>query len=221
MTRTRFVLLAAALAAAGALSGCADNFQASVTRFHAEIPPPEQGATFTIKAEDPRNDNSLEFAHYADLVSERLTTLGYARAADPASAKLVVRLGYDVDKGHDRVVSSGFRRPFYGPTLVPVFYSTRRGTVVRYVYGYDDPFLWGGYGYPDVDSYTVYVSQLKLRIDKADGGRVFEGTASAQSLSNKLTYLVPNLVDAIFQGFPGKDGEQVKVTIPPEGQGKK
>ncbi len=60
------------------------------------------------------------------------------------------------------------------------------------------------------------MSQLKVRIDKADGGRVFEGTASAQSLSNKLTYLVPNLIDAVFQGFPGKNGEQVKVTIAPE-----
>ncbi len=58
---------------------------------------------------------------------------------------------------------------------------------------------------------------LELRIDRAsDGKRLFEGKAEAQSLSNKLTYLVPNLIDAMFVNFPGKSGETVKITLPPE-----
>jgi hypothetical protein len=222
MIKSRFFMLAAALIASGSLSGCADSFRANVTRFHNTLPPPEQGATFAIRADDARNDRSLEFAHYADLVAGRLTALGYSRAADPASARLVVRLGYDVDKGHERVVTSYSRRAFYGPDIYPVIVPGRNGPRVRYVVGYRDPFLWGsawGWDDPfgrDVDSFTVYQSQLSLKIDRADGGRVFEGTARAQSLSNRLTYLVPNLVDALFQDFPGKNGEDVRVTIAPE-----
>lgn len=226
MIKSRLVTLAAALVAVSALTGCADSFRANVTRFHNTLPPPEQGASFAIRADDPKNDGSLEFAHYADLVAGRLTALGYSRAADPASARLVVRLGYDVDKGHERVVTSYSRRASFGPEVYPVIVPGRNGPRVAYVVGYRDPFLWGsGWGWDDpfgrdVDSYTVYQSQLSLKIDKADGGRVFEGTARAQSLSNRLTYLVPNLVDALFQDFPGKNGEEVKVTIAPEPKAK-
>jgi len=227
MIKNRLFLIAAALAAAGTLTGCADSFRANVTRYHSTLPPPEQGASFAIRADDPRNDSSLEFAHYADLVAARLTNLGYVRATDPGSARLVVKLGYDVDKGHERVVSTGYsRRAMYGPDIYPVIVPGRNGPRVRYVVGYRDPFLWGsGWGWDDgfgrdVDSFTVYQSQLSLKIDKSDGGRVFEGTARAQSLSNRLTYLVPNLVDALFQDFPGKNGEEVRVTIAPEPKAK-
>ncbi|MGK2908983.1 MAG: DUF4136 domain-containing protein, partial [Sphingobium sp.] len=86
----------------------------------------------------------------------------------------------------------------------------------RFGYGFYDPFLFGP-GYTDVTSYTVYTSRLELKIDQAGSGkRVFEGTASAQSLSNKLTYIVPNLVEAMFTDFPGRNGENVKITVAPE-----
>ncbi len=211
MMKTR-LLLAAALVASTGLTGCADSFRANVTRFHSTLPPPAQGESFTVMPDDPRNAGSLEFAHYADVVAQRLTGVGYVRAGDPASAQLVVRLDYGVDKGSERLRSTGpglFYDPFFGP---PRIY---RGRHARYAWGYYDPFLWGDY-YDDVESFTVYQSQLKLQIDKSAGGRVFEGTARAQSLSNHLNYLVPNLVDALFQNFPGENGEDVRVTLPPE-----
>ncbi len=139
MIRKRIFILAAALVAAGSLTGCASNFQANVTRFHETLPPPEQGASFAVLPDDPKNEGSLEFGHYADLVADRLTALGYTRAADAASARLTVHLSYDVDKGHDRTVSTGLRRGFFSPTIYPVYYRTPRGVVVRYVTSYNDP----------------------------------------------------------------------------------
>jgi hypothetical protein len=220
MTRTkRFLTLAAAAIALGGLTGCATGFRADVTRFQQNLPPPAQGQSFTVMPDNAQLAGSLEFAHYGDLVAQRLTDLGYKRAADPASAQLVVRLDYGVDKGTQRVrttaMRSGFYDPFFDPFYSPLSFRSYRGWRGRYSGGFYDPFLWGP-SYGDIDEYVVYQSQLKLKIDKADGGRVFEGTSRAQSLSNKLTYLVPNLVDAVFQGFPGKDGEDIRVTIPPE-----
>jgi len=212
MTKTRFLLLAAAIAAMTGLTGCADSFRANVTRFHSTLPPPAQGESFAVMPDDPKNAGSLEFAHYADVVAQHLTGLGYVRAGDPASAQLVVHLDYGVDKGTQRIRTSGpgpYYDPFWGP---PRFY---RGWHTRYAWGFYDPFLWGD-DFGDVESFTVYQSQLKLKIDKAGGGRVFEGSAHAQSLSNHLTYLVPNLVEALFQNFPGQDGEDIRVTLPPE-----
>ncbi len=56
-----------------------------------------------------------------------------------------------------------------------------------------------------------------MRIDRtADGKRLFEGEAKAMSRTDNLTYLVPNLIDAMFTGFPGNSGETVRITIKPE-----
>src|SRR3546814_13396269 len=68
-----------------------------------------------------------------------------------------------------------------------------------------------------VSSYTVYTSELDLDIEQtATGERVFEGTARAQSRTDRLQRIVPNLVEAMFTGFPGNSGETVKITIAPE-----
>ena len=50
------------------------------------------------------------------------------------------------------------------------------------------------------------------------GADLFEGRAQAISTSNRLQYLVPNLVDAMFTGFPGNSGETERISIAPENQ---
>ncbi|HWU03390.1 MAG TPA: DUF4136 domain-containing protein, partial [Novosphingobium sp.] len=56
-----------------------------------------------------------------------------------------------------------------------------------------------------------------LKIDeRASGKRVFEGHAEAASTSNRLSYLVPNLVEAMFTNFPGNSGETLRITVAPE-----
>lgn len=210
--KTLLKTIIAPAVALAALSGCANNFNAQVARFQQL--PPAQGETFAVVAEDNRKAGGLEFAHYADLVSEQMVRYGYHPAADSASAQLLVRVDYDVDQGRERVRSTGMG-------MDPFFYGyPYRGWRGRFMYGFNDPFLYGGYN--SIDSYTVYSSVLKLRIDKVGTGKaLFEGTARAQSLSNKLTYLVPNLVDAMFTNFPGNSGEEVKVTVAPEETQKK
>ena len=216
MTSKRLFLLAAASALAlGGLSGCATGFKADVARFQQL--PPAQGQSFVVVPSDQRLAGSLEFAHYADLVAQRLTQQGYTRAGDPAAAQLVVQLDYGIDKGTQRVRYSGIGRdPFlYDPFYYPGYYRGWGGWRGRYVMGWSDPFLWGP-SYNDVESYLVYQSQLRMSINRSGGERLFEGTARAQSVSSKLTYLVPNLIDALFTGFPGQNGEDIKVTVAPE-----
>jgi hypothetical protein len=213
MAKTFLKMVAAPAAALMALSGCANNFNANVSRFQQL--PPAQGQSFAVVPEDPAKAGGLEFAHYADLVAGQMVHYGYVRAADPAAAQLIVRFDYGVDQGHTRIQSTGFNDPFlYGGFGYGRGWG-RGGFGGRYIYGFNDPFLYGGY--PQIDSYLIYGSQLKLRIDRPGSGKaVFEGTASAHSLSNHLTYIVPNLIDAMFTNFPGNNGEDVKVTVAPE-----
>lgn len=210
----KFGLFAAPALALAALSGCATPFKADVARFQ-QLPAPA-GQSFTIVADNPNLAGGLEFAHYAGLVGQRLGQTGYVPASDPASADLIVRVAYDVDNGREKVRSTGggFAGPYGGWG-----WGGRWGR--PWGYGFYDPWLFGpGGGYNDVSSYTVYTSDLSMKIDRAaDNRRLFEGKASAQSLSNKLTYLVPNLIDAMFTNFPGQNGEDVKITLPPEKKG--
>jgi hypothetical protein len=214
-------MLPFAAAALLALGGCAAPFNAKVSRFQ-RLPPAASGQSFVIRALDPRNDGGIEFGQYAQIVSGKLAAQGYQPAADAAHANLIVKLGYGVDKGRERTVGGlspygpgfggGFGAPYWGGGGR---FGGRFGYYgrSRFAFGFYDPFLLDD----GMTSYTVYTSELDLRIDRADTGQsVFEGTAKAQSRNDDLPYLVPRLAEAMFTGFPGNSGETVKITIAPE-----
>ena len=194
-----------------ALAGCADTLDTSVTRFTAHLPAPA-GQSFAVVAGDPSLAGGIEFGQYAALVSAQLVKQGYVQAADPASAALVVRLDYGVDKG--RTVISSTPDPYWGPWHGYTGWGYRGwGGYPRGAWGWGwyDP--WFDMG---VDSYTAYTSGIALKIDDATGHRLFEGRAEAVSTSNRLSYLVPNLIEAMFTNFPGSSGKTVRITVAPE-----
>jgi Domain of unknown function (DUF4136) len=223
MTLTRSLKTALAAGALLALGACAPSLTANVQRFQSQLPAP-QGQTFTIEPRDAALAGGIEFGEYANLVAAELTRLGY-RQASGSSADLVVRLSYGVDNGRERVVREpGFGDPFWGPGWHysgfygrPVIVRTRSG--YRYVHGFYDPFLFGGGlgGFDSVRSFTVYTSGLDMVIERGGSDeRLFEGSAEAVSRTNDLTRLVPNLVEAMFTGFPGNSGERVRITVAPD-----
>jgi hypothetical protein len=200
------------------LAACTPTFDANVKRFQSELPAPA-GQTFAVVAEDPALAGGLEFSQYARLVEAQMARLGYT-PSDPAHASLLVRFEYGVDNGRERVRETGLHDPFFSP-----WYGYRGigyGGYYGRPYGYGSHGLWG-YGWYDpwfaggYQSYTVYTSGIALKIDrKADGRRLFEGKAEAVSTSNRLPYLVPNLVEAMFTDFPGHSGETVRISVAPE-----
>lgn len=202
-----------------ALAACATPFNADVTRYQTQLPAP-QGQSFAVVADDPALAGGLEFSQYASYVAAQMQRLGYAQAASPENATLLVRFDYGVDRGRERVRRTGFADPFYGPWYGYSRFGYRGG-FGRYpgfhrggpwAFGFYDPFFDGGY-----DSYTVYTSGIDLKIDRAsDHARLFEGKAEALSTSNRLQYLVPNLVDAMFTDFPGDSGRTVRISVAPE-----
>lgn len=193
------------------LAACAPTFKADVSRFQTQLPAP-QGQTFAVVAEDPALAGGIEFSQYADLVAEEMAQLGYVEAASPESANLLVQFDYGVDNGRERVRTTGIHAdPFFSPWGRFGGYGFRRG----YAFGFYDPWLAG----PEVRSYTVYTSDIEMKIDNtATGERLFEGSAQAVSRSNRLQKLVPNLVDALFTDFPGNSGETLRITIRDDGK---
>jgi hypothetical protein len=192
------------------LAACTNTLDARVSRFN-NLPPPS-GQTIAVVADDPALAGGIEFSQYARLVEDRLAQVGYRPVAPGQGAQLVARLDYHVDNGRERIRSSpGFRDPFWGPWYGygPRFGYRRFGG--PWGFGWQDPWFDN-----DIESYTVYTSGVTLKINRADGERLFEGKAEAVSTSNRLQYLVPNLVEALFTGFPGNSGETVRITVAPE-----
>jgi len=219
LLKRKLAALAAPLALL-TLSGCMTGLPTQVSRFQA-MPAPA-GESFIIEAADPENRGGLEFSRYADLVRRHMLAQGYREAAGRGDATLVVSLDYGIDQGREKVVTTpgfagGFGRGFggwgYGGFYRP--YYSRFG----YIGLRRHPFYWGWYDpffddFGDVRSYTVYTSFVDMDIRRAGTGQaVFEGLAQAQSRSNQLTALVPNLVEAMFTGFPGNSGETVRITV--------
>lgn len=218
--RRRLAGMAAVPLLLAALGGCASPFNANVSRFQSQLPAP-QGQTFAVVADDPKDAGGLEFSQYASLVAAQMQKLGYA-PANAENADLIVRFDYGVDQGRERVRQTGFNDPYWGPWYGPwggggywgrpAFYG-RRG----WGYGWYDPFFYGSGFNNGVDVITVYTSGIDMKIDRrADGQRLFEGKAEAASQSNRLSYVVPNLVEAMFTDFPGHNGETVRISIAPE-----
>lgn len=125
-----------------------------------------------------------------------------------------------------------YRDPWYDSSY-GVFYGRpyhSRWGGSPYYYGWDDPYWfaspYAGYGYGRYGGgfggfggrpreYTVYKSYLDVDIvSRANNAPLFEGHAKARSQTDALDALVPNLIQAMFTGFPGRNGETVKITVP-------
>ena len=202
------------------LAGCTTGFPAKVSRF--QVMPGPEGQSFYVLPFNGADVGALEFAHYAGMVRGAMLAQGYAEAPSPAAATMLVRLGYGVDDGHTEIASTpyggGYGDPFYGGFGRPYYsrfgYGGRFG-YGRYpfYYGWDDPFWYCDSG---IRSYTVYVSHLDMDIRRrVDNASLFEGHAKARSRTDDLNVIVPNLVEAMFTGFPGRSGETIKITVPP------
>lgn len=208
---------AAAALALGALGlgACASTLDTTVSRYQA-MPAPQGQTFYVVPAGGMAANGGLEFQRYASLVAQQLQARGYTPATSPQNANLVVQFGYDIDRGTTRIVEDPFYgsrfgySPFYSPFYSPWYYP-RFGYGSGFSYGWDDPF-WFGRG---IDSYVEYHPQVELHIRAAGTNQpLFDGRAQARSTTNRLDRVVPSLVEAMFAGFPGRNGEVVKITIP-------
>jgi len=197
------------------LTACASSLHTEVSRYQA-MPAP-QGQTFVVVPDGGMAAyGGLEFQRYAGIVAQQMAALGYTPATDAKSANMVVQFGYGVDGGQVHVQSDPFYGGYgYGPYFGGRYIFPRYGFRSPYYYGWDDPF-WYGYGGYGIDSWVEYHSQIELHI-RANGTMqpLFDGRAQARSTTNRLDALLPGLIEALFTGFPGQNGETVRITIPP------
>lgn len=199
---SRYVLAAIMVAF---LAACASPITAKVTSFN-QWPADTLGATFSfIRPVDALND--LEQQAYEGKVQTELEKLGLKRAAPGQVGRIQV----------DVVTGNGTRNKQF------------REAVYRDNYIYHPPYrdaagnVFGGFWAPDqfgsryvgdrTVTRTVQVSNLRLRLLDAQGNApgkpraVFESRALYEGSNEDLATLVPFLVRAVFDDFPGQNGK--------------
>lgn len=180
-----------------------------VVRFH-ELSPATVGKSFAIQAERNQTGN-IEFESYANQVAAKLQQLGMTPVS--ANADYVVRLDYGIGPPQTVVHVAP-------PPPPPPGFGLHYGWPRRH-WGYGVGF---GYGYGYGSTYTTTRYERWLEVEMLDGpsmrrgqpNQVFEGRAINDGRSRALPEVMPFLVAALFDGFPGLSGQTLTIAVPVE-----
>lgn len=208
MLKTSIIILMVLL-----LTGCATTIQSRVTVFHELSSEPKTFAFIQLKEQE----GSLEHKRYEELVRSRLVQQGFNEVAF-SEANYALGLAYGI--GSKQVMRS---YPILGQTGVSS--TTTYGSMSTY----GNTGMYSGttmytprYGVVGSRAYTstMYTRQLKLTFyDKKylDEQRklrsVYEGTVVSVGYTEELYIIMPYLVEALFQEFPGNNGSTRQVSL--------
>lgn len=198
------------------LTGCAGVVQSNVAVFH-ELPAMLAKVKYAaIPFKDQQG--SLEHKSYERLIKEELAKRGFVEALTE-DADVVMFFSYGIDSGKE-VVSS---YPIIGQTGTSSRYTS--GTVTSYgnyaTYSgttYRNP-TYGVVG-SSVKSDTEYTRFLKVELFQnpvlANGNlkTIYEAKVISSGSSNQVAEVMPTMIKALFEDFPGKSGSTRKTELP-------
>lgn len=192
--------LLAATVALLVLSACASSLNARVTSYQ-QWPANAEGASYRIVANAAQADN-LQFRAYADMVRANIGATGLVEARPNQPARFDVHLDYDspVSQRWVQRYNDGFMNDGWG---FNPFFGAYRG-------GYSG---WGAGMYMQPSTTTVPVSVHKntlvvtIKDKQAQGAEVYRSSAVSISTEDNLTELMPYLAQAVFDSFPGNNGQ--------------
>lgn len=173
--------------------------------------------------------DSLEYKTYQNLIRKKLKKFGY-QEVEPQKADLKISFGYSISGPQERIGSS----PVYGQTGIRSSTTTGSVSTTGSLLGYGDLSNYSGhsnyssrttytpsYGVVGSRTYTynTYTRVFELFIydgkatEDSEDKRIYEGTAISTGTSSSLPKVIPYLIEALFQGFPGKSGEVRQIKL--------
>ena len=203
----------AAVAISFGLAACASPkyVVSDITRHHS-LPSAPSGESFSIVALDDEQEESLAFDAYSDLIAKRLSGLGLKTFGDEsATPDLIVTLKWSVE----------------GPS--PDVKSRNSGFGFGYGFGYGPSHFGYGFGSPyenRIATRQMYTRRVDLvfydglTYNTENPERVFEGSAVSTGTNGQIDPVMPYIVQAIFDQFPGASGETktVRIEVPPDSE---
>lgn len=202
---SRYVLLRcfAVLLVTFLVSGCASTLSAHVTTFQ-NWPADTQGTSYRI-VPGPAQVNNLEFQAFADMIRASVGPIGLVQAKPGQAARFEISIKYGnppaqawVRQNYDPFFYNGFG-PVWGG-----YSGMNRG--------------WGGgiIMMPAAVAVPVDVYKNSLTViikdTQQNGAEVYRSTATSISGADNLLAAMPYLARAVFDGFPGNNGQTRDIT---------
>lgn len=183
------------------LTSCASGIKNNVTRFH-QLPTPN-GETIEVIAMDPTLQQSIEFGSYAQMIGSKLGQVGYKPPSGNAS-QYIAEISYLIRSIQDGIIEDR------SPVSVGVGVGSggrRSGTSM----GVGISTSFGSSNTP-----MQYVSSLSMNIiDLSTGQRLYEGRVETINKNQNLAQIMPFMIEALFQDFPGENGTSNVVKVSP------
>ncbi|MCC3306482.1 hypothetical protein [Sneathiella sp. HT1-7] len=192
------------------LAACAKpTVEANVTAFFTPELASIKGKTIVIRAQPEAKESSLEFLNYRPKIADKLRFVGFEVEENLPDPDYIAYVSYGVDGTEPRVSTSS----------TPVFGGLGLG-----VYGGSGPFYGGSIGRTyNTESWVEYNRFISIDIVEgktagtANPVRIYEGRAQSAGRCPTLTGVFDEVLDALFQDFPGVDGKTVFISIPWDG----
>ncbi len=191
------------MASVALLTACAaPSWSAKLTRFQ-QWPANAVGATYALE-QATHDVGNLEYQAFADMLRAAISSTGLVQAQDQQAARFVVNFEYGSTQEQRWV--QRYRDSVYEPW----------GWGAGY-YGINDG--WAGglfYSPPPVVNVPVQAYKNNLTViikDKSQGdNEVYRAQAVSYSSSDNLTAQMPYLTRAVFDRFPGNNGQVIDIT---------
>lgn len=195
--------LCAVAALAVFVSGCASTLSARVTSYQ-QWPTDAQGQSYRITP-SASQVNNLEFQSIADMVRASIGATGLVEARAGQDAR------FDVSLLYENPVSQTWVQRRTDPYLYDGWGFSPFG---GYYGGYGGFGGWGGGGIFMAPAYQnvpveVYKNTLAVIIKdrRNNGAEVYRSSAVNVSSTDNLQQVMPYLAQAVFDGFPGNNGQ--------------
>ncbi|MDS1142043.1 DUF4136 domain-containing protein [Pusillimonas sp. SM2304] len=195
--------LMAVAAGAFLVAGCASTLSARVTSYQ-QWPANAQGESYRI-VQAAGQENNLEFQNVADMIRASIGQTGLVEAQPGSTARFNLHISYDnpvtktwVQRYNDPYLNDGWMGPAFGG-----YYGGFRG--------------WGGgiYMSPSVSNFPVDIYKNTLTViindNRNNNAEVYRSSAVNASSGDNLMQAMPYLARAVFDRFPGNNGQTREV----------
>jgi hypothetical protein len=187
------------------LQGCL--VKSNVAVFH-NLPSAKSYGTIFFAAPNDKIGQTLEFKAHTGMLAQKMAPIGFRVVDNIEHADYLGVLSYNIDSGRQEI-------DFHSS---PVY-----GTTTSYVGGY----AVQSYGVTGHNAFTttrdVYTRQVGLdlfdiRDNKEKPVKVFEARATSSGRCGAVTSVLPEMIEAILQDFPGTSGDSREIIIsgPPD-----
>lgn len=211
IVKVKKLIPAVAFILLGVIAGCsAKVVETQVTSFQGDRS--QARGRIYVETIAPESGSSLEDLEYKRKILLKLEAAGYTPTEDSKTADFVAFVSYGIDAGKEVLVSS------------PVFGSTGGGTTHSSgtVSGDLGSTTWSGTSYTmpkfgivgsETESETMYRRQIAMDIVSAESldsdqiSKQYEIRAISRGSSSMLVMVFDEMLEAIFQDFPGEHGK--------------